>query len=82
MAPYQYALFAGHCFYPSGGASDLRAIGTISELKQMYAKSANKWSKEIGGYPDPWGHIASLPSLKIVLEAGSVGEWKDTQDGP
>ena len=62
------ALFAGHCYYPEGGASDFRAFGTIAELKELYEKNADSWSSLIGGaYPDPWGQIANAQTMELII---------------
>ena len=62
-----YCLFAGHCFYLKGGSDDFKSFGTVDELKTFYAKNANAWSKDVGGYPDPWGIIAKRSTMKSVL---------------
>lgn len=78
----QYCLFAGHGYYPEGGARDFRAFGTIDELKALYAKNGNAWSSAVGSYPDPWGVIAEHESMKIVLVTNPYKkkEWIAPED--
>jgi hypothetical protein len=70
-----YALFAGHCYYPSGGASDFRAFGTIDQLKELYAKYSKAWAVNKGDYDDPWGEIAKKETMTIVLTIHGHSEW-------
>jgi hypothetical protein len=77
----QYCLFAGHHHYPEGGASDFRAMGSIDELKAMYAVKGKAWSAKVGSYPDPWGEIADHETMKVVLRTDPYKptEWRDAQ---
>lgn len=60
-------LFAGHHYYPEGGANDFRAFGeTVDELKEMYKRNGAKWSKAVGTYSDPWGQIVDMETMKIL----------------
>jgi hypothetical protein len=73
----EYALFAGHCYYPSGGASDFKSFGTIDHLKELYAKYSQKWATADGDYDDPWGQIAKRETLTILMTIRGHGEWTD-----
>lgn len=75
-----YALFAGHCYYPRGGSDDFRGFGTIEGLKKLYAENADKWSADVGGCRDPWGHIAERETMKTVLCARVDGKWQKPED--
>lgn len=72
-----YALFAGHNYYPCGGAEDFRAFGSLDELKALFAEKADEWSLGAGGYPDAWGHIADARTMKVVLVYGRNG-WRSS----
>ena len=65
----KYALFAGHSCYPDGGACDFRALGTLDELKQLYATKADEWSLENRGYAEPWGQIVDVATMTVLYEA-------------
>jgi hypothetical protein len=65
----KFALFAGHPYYPEGGASDFRAFGTVDELKELYAAKADEWSRERGGYEEPWGQIVNVTTMTVLHEA-------------
>ena len=69
-------LFAGHYYYPSGGAEDFRAFADNEELlKQLYADNADKWSRDEGSYPDPWGQIVDMGTMEILLVNYNRGGW-------
>lgn len=75
-----YLLFAGHNYYPRGGAEDFRAFGdSIEELQELYTKSADAWSRLEGSYPNPWGQIVETSTMEIVLwDRGKKG-WRDSE---
>jgi hypothetical protein len=62
-----FCLFAGGFYYPEGGASDFRGVGTVDELKASYAANNEKWAYDNGS--SPWGHICEHATMKIVMEA-------------
>lgn len=62
----KYALFAGSRYYPYGGAWDFRGVGSIEELKDLFASQWPEWGKETGRTEDPWAHIARLDTMEIV----------------
>lgn len=61
-----YLLFAGHSYYPKGGIKDLRARGTVEELKAIFLRDAKKIAD--GQYIDNWGQIVNASTLEVVLE--------------
>jgi hypothetical protein len=66
--PKKYLLFAGHAYYPEGGASDYQMTGTILECKKWFFEHA----EEIASFQgiDNWAQIAECETLKII-ETGS-----------
>ena len=62
----KYLLFAGHNYYPDGGARDLFCqANSVEELKDVFL---NEWDTIRGGsYIDNWGHIVEKESMKIIL---------------
>jgi hypothetical protein len=74
-------LFAGHHYYPRGGADDFRCFGSSEEeLKRIYAENAAAWSRDDGGYPDPWGQIVDLRTMKVLSQTDGVN-WNSPNDG-
>lgn len=65
----RFALFAGHRYYPRGGAFDFRAFGTVEELKELYEAKADEWSDEAGSYPEPWGQIVDVTTMTVMHQA-------------
>ena len=77
----KYALFAGHRYYPGGGACDFRAFGTIDELKELYKSKADKWSMDSGSYPDPWGQIVDVETMTVLHETDEDHVWSELPMG-
>lgn len=67
----KYALFAGICYYPSGGAEDFKGFGAIDELKDK----CEAFRKEAAVYRDSiWAHICD-ESMAIVWTLNGAGVW-------
>lgn len=77
-----YIVFAGHHYYPSGGAEDVHAVtDTLEEARQILAKAV-----EVPGYYDPsapdydhndactWGHILDCTLAQILYIDFDTGE--------
>lgn len=82
-----HVLFAGHCYYPQGGISDLVARGSVDELKSYFQNNAKKIAR--GNYIDLWAQIVRSDTLECVLwgelshVAGNLSEtvepeWHET----
>jgi hypothetical protein len=67
----KYALFAGICYYPNGGAEDFQGFGTIDELKAKHEAYREKAAVHRDA---TWAHICD-ESLAIVLELNGDGVW-------
>jgi hypothetical protein len=76
----KYALFAGHPYYPDGGACDFRAFGTVEGLKNLYAAKADEWSLESSGYAEPWGQIVDVATMNVLYEA-NLHVWSPLPKG-
>jgi hypothetical protein len=61
----EFLLFAGHCYYPHGGAEDFRLRGTVEECKAFFENRSDEIAGR--GYVDNWGQIVDPVTLKIGL---------------
>lgn len=70
----EYLLFAGHRYYPAGGADDFRFRGAIDECKAWFATHP----KEIAdtAYIDNWGQIVDPHTMKVIW----IGQQSQKQD--
>ncbi len=71
-----YALFAGHRYYPEGGASDFRGFGSIESLKELFDKNIDIWTSKTSYTGTHWGEIAEKETLEIVLSKIDDEEWE------
>jgi hypothetical protein len=71
-----FCLFAGHPYYPEGGAEDFRGFGSVESLKALYAEHSEKWAKKAGGYDSRWGQIVEHATMKIAWSIYDDEEWE------
>ncbi len=84
----KYLLFAGHVYYPQGGASDFQlAANEIEPLKEYFANNLKVISRS---YIQHWAEIVEAETMKVI-ERGRADEgdppekgvsirWEDEQD--
>ena len=78
-----FILFAGHCYYPEGGADDFRGFYDTIEAAQ---KAFIDKKQEIcgGSYIDNWGHIVGKDTMEVLLStrAKYLKDDRDTMEPP
>ena len=78
-----FILFAGHCYYPFGGADDFRGFYDTIEAAQ---KAFIDKKQEICGDKnfDNWGQIVDKDTMDVLLiaRAGYLGNYRDIMETP
>lgn len=69
LEEFPYAVFAGNCYYPEGGAKDFQDLFPTIESAKIWVE-LNAEEVVLGGsINDLWAEIVDRKDMKILMEA-------------